>query len=54
MDKENLKILIRTMKGIIPANYESMARLVSCVSYLEDLLNRPEKPAEEKSEVKDG
>lgn len=47
MDKENLKALIRTLKGIAPANYESMDRLVACVNYLESLLEAPDPKPEE-------
>ena len=53
MNKKDIQILISTMKSIIPANYESMAKLVACVSYLEELLTRPEEPAE-KTEVENG
>ena len=38
MNKENLDALIKTLKGVIPANFDSMERLVSCVQYLESVL----------------
>lgn len=53
MNKENLVALIKTLKGVIPANYESMERLVSCVQYLETLLEAPD-PAPKEEVVKDG
>ena len=52
MDKENLKALILTLKGIAPANYQSMERLVSSVMYLETLLEALD--SKPKEEVKDG
>lgn len=48
---KDLKILINSLKGVFPGNYEAMCRLVACVSYLEDLAS---KAAETKEEVKDG
>lgn len=48
IDKQNIKGLIDTLKGIAPANYPSMDRLVACVQYLEALLEKPDE------EVKDG
>lgn len=47
IDKNNLQSLINTMKGIAPANYPSMDRLVSCVQYLEALLQQPEEEVKE-------
>lgn len=47
INKDNIKCLIATMKGIAPANYESMERLVASVDYLKTLL---EEPDEEKAE----
>ena len=47
MTKENIIVLIKTLKGVIPANYESMDRLVTCVQYLESLLAEAEKKPEE-------
>lgn len=38
MNKENLDALIKTLKGVMPANFESMERLVACVQYLESVL----------------
>ena len=52
IDTQNIKGLIGTLKGVAPANYESMARLVSCVEFLEATLEQP-KPKEEEG-VKDG
>lgn len=46
IDIENIKKLIVTMKGIAPANYEAMDRIVSCVQYLEALLDEAMKPKE--------
>ena len=46
-NKENIVALIKTMKGIAPANYESMDRLVSCVQYLEAVLSEFDKKLEE-------
>ena len=46
-NKENIVALIKTMKGIAPANYESMDRLVSCVQYLEAVLSECDKKLEE-------
>ena len=55
MDKANLEVLIKTMKGIAPANYDSMARLVSCVEYLSAILEKLESTEEEsKEEVGNG
>ena len=48
---KDLKILINSLKGVFPGNYEAMCRLVACVSYLEDLAS---KAAEAKEDVKDG
>ena len=42
LTKENIKKLIDTLKGIHHADYNSMDRLVACVSYLEALLSMPE------------
>ena len=50
IDKENLKTLINTLKGVAPANYPSMDRLVASVNYLEALLATPEP----KEETEDG
>ena len=53
IEKKNIEMLAATLKGIVPANYPSMDRLVSCVQYLEGLLQAAEeKPSEEV--VKDG
>lgn len=52
MNKENLVALIKTLKGVIPANYESMERLVSSVQYLESVLIEMEK--DQKEEATDG
>lgn len=52
IDKGNIKALIGTLKGIAPANYPSMDRLVSCVQYLEALLEASDE--EKKGEVEDG
>lgn len=41
IEKKNIKGLIATLKGVMPANYESMDRLVACVSYLQDVLEPP-------------
>jgi len=38
IEEKNIKGLISTLKGIIPANYDSMDRLVACVQYLDALL----------------
>lgn len=38
MNKENLEALIKTLKGVMPANFESMERLVASVQYLESVL----------------
>ena len=46
IDENNLKGLIATMKGIAPANYEAMDRIVACVSYLEGLLEKAKKQEE--------
>ena len=46
IDEKNLKSLIATMKGIAPANYEAMDRIVACVNYLESLLANAEKQEE--------
>ena len=45
-------MLVVTLKGILPANYQGMDRLVSCVQYLEALLEAPD--SKPKEEVKDG
>ena len=50
ISKENIKGVITTLKGVAPANYESMDRIVSCVQFLEAVLAK----AEKKEEVKDG
>ena len=42
ISKDNIKGLINTLKGVMPANYESMDRLVACVSYLQAVLETPE------------
>ena len=46
ISKDNMKSLIATLKGIQPANYPSMDRLVASVQYLEALLEQPEKKEE--------
>ena len=38
IDEKNIKGLISALKGIIPANYDGMDRLVACVQYLDALL----------------
>lgn len=50
IEENNIKALIGAMKGIAPANYESMARIVACVDYLSSLLDGAEKKAEEVTE----
>lgn len=47
IDKKNIKGLVNTLKGVMPANYESMDRLVASVSYLEALLEKAEEEKEE-------
>ena len=48
IEKKNIKGLITTIKGIIPANYDSMDKIVFCVQYLEAVLkNAEEKKPEE-------
>lgn len=42
ISKDNIKGLINTLKGVMPANYESMDRLVTSVSYLQAVLDAPE------------
>ena len=42
ISKDNIKGLINTLKGVMPANYESMDRLVASVSYLQAVLDAPE------------
>ena len=42
IEEKNIQGLIATLKGIAPANYESMDRIVACVQYLEAVLNAPE------------
>ena len=45
IDVENLKGIIIALKGILPANYDGMDRLVAVVNYLESML-ATEKPQE--------
>ena len=52
IEKKNIEMLVVTLKGILPANYQGMDRLVSCVQYLEALLEAPD--SKPKEEVKDG
>lgn len=47
INKGNIESLISTIKGIAPANYASMERLVTCVQFLEAVLENSE---EEKTE----
>lgn len=47
LDKANIQMLIKTLKGVMPANYESMDRLVACVSFLEATLLASESKKEE-------
>ena len=47
---DNIKSVIVTLKGIAPANYDSMDRLVAVVNYLQALLVQ----SEEEKEVEDG
>ena len=49
IDIANMKKIIATMKGIAPANYEAMDRIVSCVQYFEALVMEAEKPKEGES-----
>ena len=51
IDKKNIKGLIMTLKGVAPANYDSMDRLVSCVQFLEAVLESSEE--KESEEVKE-
>ena len=48
IEEKNVKALISFMKGIIPANYDSMDRLVKCVDFLQDALVSPPPPEPEK------
>ena len=43
IEEKNIKGLIVALKGIHPADYNSMDRLVACVSYLESMLEIAEK-----------
>lgn len=52
IDKKNIQGLVNTLKGIAPANYPSMDRLVTSVQFLEALLETPDDEPE--VEVKDG
>lgn len=38
IEKKNIEMLVVTLKGVIPANFESMERLVASVQYLESVL----------------
>lgn len=53
IEKKNIKALISFLKGVVPANYESMDRLVKCVDYLQDVLVSPP-PPEPADEEKEG
>lgn len=47
IENGNLKSVISTLKGIAPANYPSMDRLVSCVQFLEAVLDEAEQKKKE-------
>lgn len=53
INEENLKALIFTLKGVVPANYQSMERLVTSIQYLEGLLESLNQAPKEEV-VKDG
>lgn len=56
IEEKNVKALISFLKGIIPANYDSMDRLVKCVDFLQDTLVSPPPPEPEqtKKQAKEG
>ena len=53
IEEKNVKALISFMKGIIPANYDSMDRLVKCVDFLQDTLVSPPPPEPEQTKKQD-
>ena len=42
VSKGNIKSVINALKGVVPANYNSMDRIVSVVNYLQALLESEE------------
>lgn len=54
INSDNLKSLIKTLQGIMPANYASMDRLVTSVNYLQDLLNYSEEKEKAEEVTEDG
>ena len=49
IDIESMKKVIVTMKGIAPANYDAMERLVMCIQYFEEMVAQAQKPKEGES-----
>lgn len=52
IEEKNIKGLIDTLKGVMPANYEAMDRIVACVQYLECVLAEANK--KQKEDAADG
>lgn len=56
IEEKNVKALISFIKGVVPANYESMERLVRCVDFLQGVLESapPPEPEQTKKQAKEG